>query len=93
MATQEVAPHSSEATQASEPLLGAPTSVTSDNVYDDQDRSKGHYDFESPPRPWWKGNINVYLGAVYIYMIWYVTITCYTEHYNEFYSFMIHRKL
>lgn len=73
MATQDIPEHTSAhgAAGASEPLLDTPTEVTADETYDDQDdRSKEHYEFESPPRPWWKGNINLYLGIVYVYMIW-----------------------
>ena len=60
--------YSSEAVQEQEPLLEQrDVEGQSDSVDQSQEE---HYELESPSRPWWRGNLNLYLGICYFIVLW-----------------------
>jgi hypothetical protein len=61
----------SAAQTVKQPLLEQPTAVPDDGENENVAQAM-HYEFESPPRRWWKGNMNLYLGICYCIVLWCV---------------------
>lgn len=71
MGANEAASQASEAEGMNEPLLENPRAVQEDESRQDESQAMT-VEFESPTRPWWKGNVNLYLTVCYIIVLWCV---------------------
>jgi hypothetical protein len=54
-----------------EPLLQQ-HDAANDQQNAEREAQQAHYEYETPARPWWRGNVTLYLGICYAIVLWCV---------------------